>query len=200
VISVDYRLAPEHPFPAAADDAFAATAFVASHAADFGVDPARIAVGGDSAGGNLATVVALRARDSGGPSLAFQLLVYPLVDFTDESPSMREYASGHFLTTETLDYFADHYLPRPIDRRQAWASPLHANLTGLPPAFVLTAECDPVRDQGERFAQRLQQAGVSTVLKRYDGMFHPFFSLGGIVDGGRTAIADAAAALRAALQ
>ena len=128
VISVDYRLAPEHPFPAAADDAFAATAFVASRAADFGVDPARIAVGGESAGGNLAAVVALRARDSGGPSLAFQLLVYPLVDFTDESPSMREFASGHFLTTEDMDYFADHYLPRPIDRRQAWASPLHANL------------------------------------------------------------------------
>ena len=98
VISVDYRLAPEHPFPAAADDAFAATAYVASHAAQFGVDPARIAVGGDSAGGNLAVVVALRARDSGGPALAFQLLVYPLVDFTDDSPSTREYADGHFLT------------------------------------------------------------------------------------------------------
>ena len=199
VISVDYRLAPEHPFPAAADDAFAAAAFVAGRPADFGVDPARIAVGGESAGGNLATVVALRARDSGGPALAFQLLVYPLVDFTDESPSMREFASGHFLTTEDMDYFADHYLPRPIDRRQAWASPLHANLAGLPPAFVLTAECDPLRDQGELFAQRLQQAGVSTVVTRYDGMFHPFFSLGGIIDGAKTAMADAAAALRTAL-
>jgi len=200
VISVDYRLAPEHPFPAAVDDAFAVTAFVASRAADFGVDPARIAVGGDSAGGNLATVVALRARDSGGPSLAFQLLVYPLVDFTDESPSMREYGSGHFLTTELMDYFADHYLPRPIDRRQAWASPLHANLKQLPPALVLTAECDPLRDQGEAFAQRLQEAGVPTVLKRYDGMFHPFLSLAGVIDGGQTAIADAAAALRSALR
>jgi len=200
VISVDYRLAPEHPFPAATDDAFAATAFVASRAADFGVDPARIAVGGESAGGNLAAVVALRARDSGGPSLAFQLLVYPLVDFTDESPSMRDYSSGHFLTTGDMDYFADHYLPRPIDRRQAWASPLHANLKQLPPAFVLTAECDPLRDQGEAFAQRLQEAGVPTVLTRYDGMVHPFFSLGGIIDGGKTAIADAAAALRSALR
>ena len=199
VISVDYRLAPEHPFPAAADDAFAAAAFVAGRAAAFGVDPARIAVGGESSGGNLATVVALRARDSGGPALAFQLLVYPLVDFTDESPSMREFASGHFLTTEDMDYFADHYLPRPIDRRQAWASPLHANLAGLPPAFVLTAECDPLRDQSELFAQRLQQAGVPTVVKRYDGMFHPFFSLGGIIDGAKTAMADAAAALRTAL-
>jgi acetyl esterase len=200
VISVDYRLAPEHPFPAAADDAFAATSFIADHAAQFGVDPARIAVGGDSAGGNLATVVALRARDSGGPPLAFQLLVYPLVDFTDDSPSMREYADGHFLTAAVMDYFADHYLPRPIDRRQAWASPLYARLTGLPPAFVLTAECDPLRDQGGLFARRLQEAGVPTVLKRYDGMFHPFFSLGGVIDGGKEAIADAAAALKERLR
>jgi len=200
VISVDYRLAPEHPFPAAADDAFAATQFVAEHAADFGVDPSLIAVGGDSAGGNLATVVALRARDAGGPALAFQLLVYPLVDFTDhDSGSMREFAEGHFLTTAIMDYFADHYLPPGVDRRQPWVSPLKANLAGLPPASVLTAECDPLRDQGEAFAARLKQAGVQTALKRYDGMIHPFFGLGGIFDGAREAVADASAALKAAL-
>ncbi|HEV8395126.1 MAG TPA: alpha/beta hydrolase [Vicinamibacterales bacterium] len=200
VISVDYRLAPEHPFPAAADDAFAATQFVAEHAADFGIDPSLIAVGGDSAGGNLATVVALRARDAGGPALAFQLLVYPLVDFTDhDSGSMREYAEGHFLTTAIMDYFADHYLPPGVDRRQPWVSPLNANLAGLPPAAVLTAECDPLRDQGEAYARRLRDAGVTASLKRYDGMFHPFFGLGGIIDGAREAVADAAAALKTAL-
>jgi len=200
VISVDYRLAPEHPFPAAADDAFAATQFVAEHAADFGIDPSLIAVGGDSAGGNLATVVALRARDAGGPALAFQLLVYPLVDFTDhDSGSMREYAEGHFLTTAIMDYFADHYLPPGVDRRQPWVSPLNANLAGLPPAAVLTAECDPLRDQGEAYVRRLRDAGVTAALKRYDGMFHPFFSLSGIIDGAREAVADASAALKVAL-
>ena len=199
VISVDYRLAPEHPFPAAADDAYAATSFVAENAASFGVDRARLAVAGDSAGGNLAAVVALRARDSGGPALAFQLLVYPLVDFTDESPSMRDFADGHFLTAAGLHWFAGHYLPPSVDRRQPWVSPLHTNLKGLPPALVMTAECDPLRDQGETFAKRLQDAGVPAELKRYDGMFHPFFSLPGAIDGGKAAIADAAAALRKAL-
>jgi acetyl esterase len=199
VISVNYRLAPEHAFPAAADDAFAATEYVATHAADFGVDPSLLAVGGDSAGGNLAAVVALRARDAGGPAIAFQLLVYPQVDFTDDSPSMREYGADHFLTTETMAWFANHYLPPPIDRRQAWVSPLHAKLAGLPPAFVLTAECDPLRDQGEAYARRLQEAGVGATLKRYEGMFHPFFSLSGILDGAREAVADASAALKTAL-
>ena len=200
VISVDYRLAPEHPFPAAADDAFAATQFVAEHASDFGVDPSLLAVGGDSAGGNLATVVALRARDAGGPPLAFQLLVYPLVDFTDhDSGSMREYGEGHFLTSPIMDYFADHYLPPGVDRRQPWVSPLKATLAGLPPAAVLTAECDPLRDQGEAYASRLRDAGVTADLKRYDGMIHPFFGLGGIIDGAREAVADASAALKAAL-
>jgi len=199
VISVDYRLAPEHTFPAAADDAFAVTQYVSEHAAEFGVDPALLAVGGDSAGGNLATVVALRARDAGGPPIAFQLLVYPWVDFTDDSPSAREFAADHFLTAEAMAWFANYYLPPPIDRRQPWVSPMHAKLDGLPPAFVLTAECDPLRDQGEAFARRLQAAGVQTSVKRYDGMFHPFFSLAGIIDGAKTAMADASAALKTAL-
>ncbi|HVQ12144.1 MAG TPA: alpha/beta hydrolase [Vicinamibacterales bacterium] len=197
VVSVDYRLAPEHPFPAPVDDAYAATTYVREHAGEFGIDEGQIAIGGESAGGNLAAVTALKLRESGASSLAFQLLVYPLVDFNDDSPSMREFADGHFITADLLEYFARHYLGTQ-DRRQQDASPLHADLRGLPPAFVLTAECDPLRDQGEAYARKLADAGVPVTQTRHDGMIHPFFSLAGLIDGGRTAIADAAAALRGA--
>jgi acetyl esterase len=196
VVSVDYRLAPEHPFPAAIDDAVAATTHVVEHASEFGMDPDQIAIGGESAGANLAAVTALKLRDR-RLRLAFQLLVYPQVDFADESPSMREFAAGHFITSELLAYFDRHYL-NTADRRHHDVSPLHADLRGVPPAFVITAECDPLRDQGEAYARKLQQAGVPVSLKRYEGMIHPFFSLGGIVDGGREAMADAAAALKQA--
>jgi acetyl esterase len=200
VIAVDYRLAPEHKFPAAADDAYAATRYVAEHAAEFGIDPGRIAVGGDSAGGNLAAVVALMARDREGPRLKFQLLIYPLTDFEDDSPSMRAYARDHFLAREQLDWFMGHYLASPADARTPYASPAYAeDLRGLPPAMVITAECDPLRDQGEAYARRLQEAGVPVVLKRYEGMIHPFLSLGGIIDAGRTALADSASALQQAV-
>ncbi len=200
VVSVDYRLAPEHPFPAAVDDAYAATRYVAEHAAEFGIDPARLAVMGDSAGGNLATVTALKARDAGGPALRFQLLVYPQVLLDDDgSASMREFGQNHFLTAETMAYFRQHYCPDPAARRQPHASPMLADVRGLPPAFVLTAECDPLRDQGEAYARRLQEAGVPVTLKRYDGMFHPFFSLAGVIDGAKQAVADVAAALAGAL-
>ena len=200
VVSVDYRLAPEHKFPAAAEDAYAATCYVAEHAAEFGVDPNRIAVGGDSAGGNLATVVALMARDRGGPSLKFQLLIYPVVDIDDDSPSMREYGHDHFLTRESMDWFIESYIGREEDRRSPYASPWYASdLRGLPAAMVITAECDPLCDQGEAYARKLQSAGVAVVLKRYEGMIHPFFSLAGIIDAGRTATADAASAVRQAL-
>lgn len=198
VVSVDYRLAPEHPFPAAVEDACAATKYVLEHAGEFGIDEGRVAVGGESAGANLATVTALKLRQSGAPPLMFQLLVYPQVDFHDDSPSMREFADGHFITADLLAYFADHYFANARDRRHPDASPLNADLSGLPPAFVLTAECDPLRDQGEAYARKLREAGVAVTLKRHDGMIHPFFSLAGVIDGGRTAIADAAAALRAA--
>ena len=198
VIAVDYRLAPEHRYPAAAEDAYAATRYVAEHASEFGIDAGRIAVCGDSAGGNLAAVVSLMARDRGGPSLRYQLLVYPLTDFTDESASIREF-NGVFLSVEMMDWFADSYVPQ-ADRRQPYASPLLASdLRGLPPTYVITAECDMVRDQGEAYARKLQAAGVAVESKRYDGMIHPFFSLGGIVDGGREAITDAAAKLRVSL-
>jgi acetyl esterase len=199
VIAVDYRLAPEHRYPAAAEDCYAATRYVAEHPSELGIDATRLAVCGDSAGGNLAAVVALMARDRGGPSLRFQLLVYPTTDFTDDSPSMREF-SGMFLSVEMIDWFSDSYLPNATDRLQPYASPLLAgDLRGLPPAYVITAECDMLRDQGEAYARKLQAAGVPVESKRYDGMIHPFFSLGGIVDGGREAIADAAAKLRVAL-
>lgn len=199
VVSVEYRLAPEHPFPAAAGDAFAVTSHVASHGREFGIDERLLAVGGESAGGNLAAVTALRARDAGGPHLSFQLLVYPLVDFDDDSPSMREFGDDHFLTRDALEYFAGHYFGGGSDRRHPHASPLRADLAGLPPAFVLTAECDPLRDQAEAYVAKLRSAGVRVSHQRYDGMIHPFLSLAGIVDGGRAAIADAASALRAEL-
>ena len=201
VVSVDYRLAPEHRFPAAIDDAFDATSYVADHPREFGIDPEAIAVGGESSGGNLAAVTALKGRDRGTPRLIFQLLVYPHVDFDDDSPSMREFADGHFLTRAAIEYFAGHYLPGRTDRREPRVSPMRAeSLEGLPSAFVVTAECDPLRDQGEAYAARLERAGVRVRQKRYEGMIHPFFSLGGIIDSGRTAVTDAAAALREAFR
>ena len=200
VIAVDYRLAPEHKYPAAVDDAYAATRYIAEHAAEFGVDPKRIAVGGDSAGGNLATVVCLLSRDRGGPPLRFQLLIYPLVDFYDESPSMRQYSKDHFLTRESMDWFTENYLPGREAGLEPSASPTKAkDFKGLPPAMILTAECDPLRDQGEAYARKLQAAGVPVELKRYDGMIHPFFQFGGIIDTARVAMADAASAVRRAL-
>jgi len=196
VVSVDYRLAPEHKFPAAVDDACAATKYVIEHASEFEIDANRIAIGGESAGGNLATVAARKLRESVVPSLTLQLLIYPLVRTDDDSPSMREFANDHFLTADVMAYFNEHYLKTADDHRHHDASPLLADLRGLPPAFVITAECDPLRDQGEAYARRLAEAGVPVTLKRYAGMIHPFFSLAGIVDGGQTAIADAAAALQ----
>jgi|SoiMetStandDraft_5_1073268.scaffolds.fasta_scaffold16590_3 acetyl esterase/lipase len=201
VLSVDYRLAPEHKYPAAAEDAYAATRYVAEHAAEFGIDPNRIAVGGDSAGANLATVVALMARDRGGPALKFQLLIYPVTDFTEHATqSEREYGHGYFLDVELMDWFGDQYFAADADRHLPYASPIKASdLRRLPPAMVLTGECDPLRDQGEAYADKLRTAGVAVVLKRYDGMIHPFLSLAGIVDAGRDAIKESAAAVRQAL-
>jgi acetyl esterase len=200
VISVDYRLAPEHKYPAAVDDAYAATRYIAEHAAEFGVDPNRMAVGGDSAGGNLATVVSLLARDRGGPRLKFQLLIYPVVDFYDESPSMQQYSEGHFLTRAGMDWFTESYLPSREAGLEPSASPMNAkDFRGLPPAMIITAECDPLRDQGEAYARKLQAAGVPVELKRYEGMIHPFFQFAAVLDTANVAIKDAASALRGAL-
>jgi acetyl esterase len=200
VVSVDYRLAPENKFPAAPEDAFAVTRWLADNGAEIGVDPQRIAVAGDSAGGNLATVVALMARDRGGPALAFQLLVYPVADFGFDTDSYRENADGYLLTEKMMRAFWNHYLGDEADGDHPYASPLRAEcLDALPPAFVVTAEFDPLRDEGEAYAARLAEAGVPTTARRYDGMIHGFFSMGHAIDRARVAVADAGLVLRSAL-
>jgi acetyl esterase len=194
VISVDYRLSPEHKFPAAVDDSYAATLWVAANAEKLGIDARRIAVGGDSAGGNLATVVAMRCRDAGGPALAAQVLIYPVTDSSSlETGSHREFAEGYFLTSAGMEWFTGHYLASADQKRHPEVSPLLApNLSGLPPALVITAEFDPLRDEGEAYAKRLQQAGVPVTISRYPGMIHGFVSMRGVLAGGRQAIQEAA--------
>jgi len=200
ILAVDYRLAPEHRFPAAVDDCWAATAWAAANAAALGADPGRIAVGGDSAGGNLTAVVAQLARDRGGVPLRFQLLIYPATDAATDTPSYHENAKGYFLELDDMRWFYDHYLGPDGDRSDPRASPLRTtDLRGLPPALVITAEFDPLRDEGEAYAERLRAAGVPVTLTRYDGMIHGFFGMGALLDQARTAVTEAAAALRAAL-
>ena len=199
VVSVDYRLAPEHKFPAAPEDCYAATQWVAAHASTLHGDPARIAIGGDSAGGNLTAVVAQMARDRGGPALVFQLLVYPVTDYNYNTVSYTENADGYLLTKDAMEWFWNHYLRSEDDGNSAQASPLRAaTLQDLPPALVITAEFDPLRDEGEAYAARLQEAGVAATLTRYDGMIHGFFSLGAVLDQGKRAVQEAATQLRAA--
>ncbi len=197
VVSVDYRLAPEHPFPAAPDDCYAATQWVATHALAFQGDPTRIAVGGDSAGGNLATVVALMARDQGGPSLLFQLMLFPSTDFRLNTASMEECAEGYNVTKAQMIWIRRTYLPNPQDWTHPLASPMLAqNLAGLPPALIITAEYDPLRDEGEAYGKRLQKAGVQTKISRYAGMIHDFPDL--FEEQGNVALNEIATALRAA--
>ena len=199
VVAVDYRLAPEHKFPVAPEDCYAATRWVADHAAEIGGDPRRLAVGGDSAGGNLAAVVAQLSRDRGGPPLVFQLLVYPVTDHRFDTASYRENADGYFLTKDGMEWFWNHYLARAGDGDQPLASPLRArSLRGLPPAFVMTAEYDPLRDEAESYAALLREAGVEVALTRYPGTIHGFFSMGNVLSAGKQGMEDAAAALRTA--
>jgi acetyl esterase len=196
---VAYRLAPEHKFPAAVDDAYAATQWVATHAAQMGIDQQRMAVGGDSAGGNLAAVVAQLARDQAGPALVLQLLVYPAVDGTLGFPSVQENGQGYLLTQDSINYYYNHYVPAGTDRTHVRLSPFYAaRFTGLPPAHIITAEFDPLRDEGEAYAEKLRAAGVPVTCTRYNGMIHAFFSLDGVLDQGKKAIAAAATALRSA--
>ena len=200
IVSIEYRLAPEHKFPAAPMDCYSALQWVVDHGAEYGWDSTRVAIGGDSAGGNLAAAVTQLARDRRGPRLAFQLLVYPVTDHAFETPSYRQFADGYLLTREAMISHWCDYLPDADAGRNPLASPLRAeNLEGLPPALVITAEYDPLRDEGERYAQRLRDAGVEVELKRYDGMLHAFFSLGSCFDQGREAVTHAAAAVRRAL-
>lgn len=197
VVSVDYRLAPEHPYPAALEDAYAALCQVAERADALGVDAARIAVGGDSAGGNLAAATALVARDRGGPRLAAQLLVYPVTDADFSRPSYRDNAKGYFLERAAMEWFWGHYVPDPERRREPYASPLRApDCAGLPPALVVTAEYDPLRDEGEAYAERLREAGVEVTCTRYAGMIHGFFAMSALVDGGKRAMDESVAFLR----
>jgi acetyl esterase len=199
VISVDYRLAPEHVFPAAVDDAMAALRWVAAQAGSLGIDPARIAVGGDSAGGNLATVVALAARDAAWPPLAAQILVYPVTDFSFSQDSYARVTEGPPLTTASMVWFREHYLPRPEHRADWRASPLRAaSLAGLPPAFVALAWHDPLFDEGLEYAKRLESEGVEVTLRRYDGQIHGFLAMGRLVPEGLELAEAAAAALRRA--
>jgi acetyl esterase len=200
VVSVDYRLAPEHRFPAAAEDCHAALAWTAAHAAELGLRADALAVAGDSAGGNLAAVTALMARER-GPALRFQLLVYPVTAPDFDTASYRENAEGYLLTRDTMRWFWDQYAPEPAQRRNPWAAPLvAADLSGLPPALVITAEYDPLRDEGEAYARRLREAGVRAELRRYDGMIHGFLSFADVVQQGKRAVEEAGATLRAALR
>ncbi|WP_018255720.1 alpha/beta hydrolase [Salinispora mooreana] len=197
VITVGYRLAPEHPFPAAVHDCHAALRHVAVHPAEFGADPERLAVAGDSAGGNLAAAVTLLAQQD-GPRLAAQLLVYPNTDQTIEPPGDED---PLLFNRRSVAWYRSHYLADPTDAQHPLASPLLADdLTGLPPAFVVTAEFDPLCAEGERYADRLRLAGVQTILTRYAGMVHGFFTMPGIFDAGRQAQAAAATFLRRRLR
>ena len=198
VVSVDYRLAPEAKFPAATDDCLAATRWAAANAAALEADGGRMLVAGDSAGGNLAAVTTLRIRDEGGPKLLGQVLIYPVTDHYDPgTASMFENAEGYGLTRAGMIWFWDHYLADRRDAAHPHASPLRAaDLSGLPPALVVTAEYDPLRDEGEYYADRLRQAGVAVELKRWDGVNHGFFFWPGVVDKAGAAIDEACAWVR----
>jgi acetyl esterase len=201
VVSVSYRRAPENPFPAGIEDCYAATSWVAEHGAEHGLDGSRLAVGGASAGGNLAAAVTLLARERGGARLAFQLLVYPLLDHRAATPSMRERVEPPFFSPEDVAWCWSHYLVDLADGESPLASPLRASdLRGLPRALVITAALDPLRDEGELYAARLREANVPVELVRFDGVMHGFFSLSGRLDAAADAQALAAAALRRAFE
>lgn len=199
VISVDYRLAPEHPFPAAVEDCIAATQHVAGNAAQLGIRG--IAVGGDSAGGNLAAVVALHARDAGGPALAFQLLVYPATDQRLGTASHERNAHGYLLERQGIEFFRRCYLPNAQDHADWRASPLLAGShIGLPPALVITAGYDPLLDEGRSYAERLRAAGVEVACREYADMVHGFLLMGGVLDTANVAVAECCSALRRAFE
>ena len=195
VISVDYRLAPEHKFPAAPEDAIAATKWVADNAKQLGVDATRIVVGGDSAGGNLAAVTAIALRESGA-KLAGQLLIYPSTDFRMNHPSHREPETSILLTHSVIKWFIDHYMGD-ADRNDWRASPARAKLAGLPPAYVLVAGGDPLRDEGNEYAERLREAGVGVTYRFFPGQFHGFFTMGKLLDQANIAASEISAWLKA---
>jgi acetyl esterase len=197
VVSVDYRLAPDTKFPGPADDCWAATTWAVNNSAAINGDPTRLAVGGDSAGGNLAAAMALMAADRGGPEIAFQVLIYPVTDVNYNTVSYNDNAEGYSLTKVGMQWYWEHYLANEEDASNPYAAPLQAeSLVGQPPALVITGEFDPLRDEGEAYAKRLSEAGVETTATRYDGVIHGFFSMGAVVDKGQQAVDEASAALR----
>jgi acetyl esterase len=199
VVAVDYRLAPECRFPAAVDDCIATLRWLALHALEIGGDPARIAVGGDSAGANLATVCAILARNDGYPKLAHQLLIYPCTAPEPETPSHRQFAEGFLLTRKTITWFYKQYVRSPKEFYDFRFAPLVAeDLSGLPPTLVIVAGYDPLRDEGVDYAKRLIEAGNRVTLANYEGMIHGFLLMGGAMDAAQQALAQSAEALRAA--
>ena len=197
VIAVDYRLAPEHKFPAAIDDAIAATKWIAANARELGIDASRLSIGGDSAGGNLAAVVALAARDGDDPALTGQVLIYPAVDFAMTHGSHSEPETSVLLTHSVIHWFRDHYLNGAADIHDWRASPARAeNLAGLPPAYVLTAGADPLRDEGDEYAARLKHAGVPVTTRHYPGQFHGFLTMGKLLQQANVAVSEIGAWLK----
>lgn len=200
VVAVSYQKAPEHRFPVAFDDAWVSTCWVVGHADELGIDPARIAVGGESSGGQLAASVAIKARDEGGPALAYQLLICPNTDHDLDKPSAIEFAQGYLLQRETMRWYSAHYLGSPDDAKDWRASPLRADdLSGLPPALVVTAGCDPLRDDGRFYADRLREAGVPVTYSNYEGMIHCFWWMTGVLDRATRLHEEIATEVRAAL-
>jgi acetyl esterase len=200
ILAVDYRLAPEHPFPEPIEDAWAAYNWATANAAALGTDPGRVAIGGDSAGGNMASVVAMRARDGGAPPPAMQLLIYPVTDSADDPRSRQLFAEGFFLTRAEMEQFEAHYLPPGTDIDDPRISILKApDLSGLPPAYVATAGFDPLRDEGEAYGLRMQKAGVKVALRRYTGLVHGFVNQTALSPSSRTAMLEIAGALRMGL-
>lgn len=200
VLAVDYRLAPEHPFPAGAEDASAAVSWASENAARFGIEPGRIAVGGDSAGANLAAVAALAARDGGRPAPAMQLLIYPVTEAGRELPSRRALGEGFLLTRQDMAYYEDRYLPPGTDRSDPRVAVLQAeDLSGLPPTYVAVAGFDPLRDEGVAYAERLREAGVPVALREHPGLVHTFINLTAICPSARQAMLEACGALRMGL-
>ncbi len=198
VISVDYRLAPEHKFPAAIDDAVAATKWIAENSRQLGIDAERLTVGGDSAGGNLAAVVAIAARDGNGPAIAGQVLIYPAIDFAMTHPSHSEPETSILLRHSVIRWFRDHYLNGAADVHDWRASPARARtLIGLPPAYVLTAGADPLRDEGDEYAHRLKEAGVPVTYRHFSGQFHGFFTMGKLLQQANVAAAEIGVWLKA---
>jgi len=199
VVAVDYRLAPEHKFPGAVEDCEAALHWVAAHATELGGDPGRIAVGGDSAGGNLAAVVALLAREKGGPKLCFQLLIYPCVAPEPETPSHHQFAEGYLLTRKTITWFFKQYLRSSKDTLDPRYAPLEEkDLSSLPPSLVIVAGFDPLRDEGVDYAKALIDAGNKVTLSNYEGMIHGFYLMGGMIDKANQAIGESARHLKEA--